>query len=93
MGVDYSASAVFGIKVSSSDEAYDIEEDTNLDCFSAGNAYNGDTEYVIGIGVTVDEFGWDELKFPNEEQRKELADLAHRLKTDAPRWFVGLSVY
>jgi hypothetical protein len=93
MGVDYSASAVFGFKVSGEQVDW-IENNTKLKCFTAGNSYDGDTQYMVGIGTTIRNFGWDRsLKAPSEEERRELAELALKLKADAPTWHIGFHVF
>lgn len=102
MGLDYIASAVYGfyLKPPIGEElpewGYMLERDyPELSLFVAGNAYSGEYEYVLGIGIESDEnnFGFEEYEPDYDEKNIELIkELAKKLGQDEPKFYVGLYV-
>lgn len=75
-----------------------VAEKFNLKCFTAGDSYSGETEHLIGEGVTNWQFGWTKIEPPSPTLSDTAVLKLQRLRLaldmhEEPAWYAGLHVW
>lgn len=100
MGIDYTASVVYGVPVEAPEGEEDVYEwavglaaGTPYRVFSTGSSYN-ETYYALGLGASGSSrggMGWKEWSQPNGQSMQTLRSWLRSVGIEEkPRWLLGL---
>lgn len=104
MGIDHTASTLWGIEVKVPDGEEDPEgwleellEGSSYSYFTAGSSYIGNVDHAIGIGACTSARAgseWEEINLPNEEERAAFVEFLRSKGIEGdPTWLQGLHVW